>query len=334
MIINNPSPLNENTTSSAFDFSYPFNGDVQGTYQALLLPEVKEIYTPFDSKLFGTPRVSKHEITSETIFAILPLVQETNTSINILLNPIVRPEKYYTLSGLKELENLIKPFIEKEIFDYTIGDMPLAIHLKNIFPEIKIHISATANINSLERAGYWVENVNVHEICVDTSKNKDIEFLKSLRSYTGCRIKIIVNESCLPNCPMVDAHRTTISLGIYPEQDINYTDVCQNIKNKQPWYIYSSGCITPKALYTFYQGVIDTVKFVGRQRSTTDNIGVILHYLDKDNENYFSLKNSPVKESLGVFQKVSNCDKKCLACKYCKVKYFELNDSVVASYVD
>ena len=81
-------------------------------------------------------------------------------------------------------------------------------------------------------------------IVIHPDKNKDIEFIQRLKdNYPHVKLKMILNEICLPNCPMRQGHSNLEGHGNWGDL---YRRECTDILKSKPWLLYSSSYITPK----------------------------------------------------------------------------------------
>lgn len=302
--------------------SYPFNWDIENIKDVLnkYSDAIKEIYLPLPWEKPWTPRISRYE-KNIPLNDIYNICRNASVELNILLNAAIREPIFYTQSWFELLKKAIWEVVDTWITDITIWDLPLAIKVKNAFPKLKIHISATAAINSIPKFNIWRNLLEVHEVCIDTSKNKDLDFIKQIRK-SWVKIKLLVNENCFSDCPMRSIHQNMISLKIEAEDGFSYKSVCEEIKNTSPWYIYQSWYITPYILYKHYDGLLDTVKLVWRSKESRDNLLTLENYLNRESRAYFLRENkNTLIEPDWVFDQVSTCNKECDDCNFCKTQY-------------
>ncbi len=115
----------------------------------------------------------------------------------------------YEISELRKyLRKMVKEYgLEKAV----IFSIPLAQRIKEDLPELGLEVSTNAGVDSLEKARYWQDAVDIEGICVHQRLNKRIEILKQIKTYTGLKLSAIVNSFCLVECPNEISHNNFCS---------------------------------------------------------------------------------------------------------------------------
>jgi len=302
--------------------SIPYNGDeglIHKIAKQNLIAHCEQIYVPMPDKLIKSCRVIKQSNNyDDEIINIIESSKKYNMRVNLLLNP-------GCLNTLMSSKYSIKPIINylKFLFDnYSLGsittsDYLLAGMIKKAIPKLKIEASCMANIKDVRIANYWVD-LGTDVIVIHPDKNKDIKYIRDLAHYfPNIKLKMIVNELCIPNCPMRQGHSNLEGHGNSGE---SYHEACTSIFKNKPWLVYSSAYIPPKYLY-LYNELIDIYKIVDRLSTSEKIIEAIAVY--SNDIRYHAIKkdwDNRIPES--VFHKVINCNKICNECDFCK-KYFE-----------
>lgn len=310
--------------------SIPYNGDdglIHKIAKQNLIEHCEQIYVPMPDKLIKSCRVIKQSDNYEDeIINLIESSKKFNIRVNLLLNP-------GCLNTLMSNKNSIIPIIDYLKFlcdnysldSITIADFLLAKMIKEAIPKLKIEASCMANIKDLRIAKYWVD-LGADVIVIHPDKNKDFKYIRDLAQYfPNIKLKMIVNELCVPNCPMRQGHSNIEGHGYSGE---SYHEACTSIFKNEPWLFYSSAFIPPKYLY-LYDKLIDIYKIVDRLSTTEKIIEAIAVY--SNDKRYQAIKedwDNRIPES--VFHKVINCNRICNKCDFCK-DFFE-NKSTVQFY--
>jgi tetratricopeptide (TPR) repeat protein len=236
-----------------------------------------------------------------------------------------------------ELRKYLKAMVNEGLEHAVIFNLPLGRKIKKDIPELKLDVSITAGIDNIEKAKYWVDQLEVEGICVHQRLNKKPDVVKEIKRKTGAKISIIVNNMCLSNCPNEISHNNFCTYRDVPK---TYFNCCAMIAEK-PWYAFHQGHVVPANL-KYFKGALDIVKVEGRSDSTENLIKQIYHYIFRlDSYEYtygIAVSNFPSyhpyslnKEPPEVFERVGKCENNCDDCGYCYrlwKKYYGFDDSV------
>jgi hypothetical protein len=223
------------------------------------------------------------------------------------------------------LRNYLKMLVnETGLRNVVIFNLALASKIKKDFPEVGIEVSLNAAVDSLEKAKFWKEQVDIDAICVHHRLNKRPRTLRLIREKAGVRITIIANNPCLIECPNEISHNNFCS---YRGNEVTYFG-CSGILSARPWDVFHQAKVVPANL-KHLKGAVDIIKLEGRADRTDDVLKQVVHYATHlDSYRYTDNCVPPLFplyhpyrlniEPPEAFEKVSACARNCDECGYCR----------------
>ncbi|MHB0875953.1 MAG: hypothetical protein ACYC5O_07910 [Anaerolineae bacterium] len=280
---------------------------------------VEEVYFPMPEGLIVSGRGRQPEEHLADFLRGAPLTKA------VLLNPIVlvRPVEAVAAVVLSALRRLRDDYGVQRV---TVTDLTLAGIIRGELPDFTITASTLMGISTAAQ-------VNMLEGQVDalTPANtlvRDLAGLRRLRqAFTG-RIRLLVNEACLPGCPYRPQHFYEMGYGDHFPQSL-----CQPLLERQPWLRLTGAWILPRHLH-YYDGIYDSLKLAGRVtlRDPARYMRVLTAYVERQDilpcdigaGPASPLRPVPMPDAL--FERLLTCDKNCLSCSVCRE-----HDSATAS---
>ncbi|HEX9971242.1 MAG TPA: hypothetical protein VGD14_04150 [bacterium] len=253
-------------------------------------------------------------------------LKNTSFKLSILVNPIILSRPAEEISGM--IIEKIKEFYGKyNVHSVTVTNVTLAEKIKKSIPEIMLTASVLMDIFSPNQ----LEMINgIFDILVPSSRIlRNLPVLSSLKKSFKGSIKIIVNESCLPNCVFRTQHFYEMGTKMeYPES------LCNEILDRNPWLRLTGSWILPQHIY-LYNDVYDKLKLSGRV--TLQNPDYYKEVLDayvfhkKRFPNKIGGGPASVKMPMHIddefFKQILYCNKECNRCTVCQEKYEEFRKS-------
>lgn len=315
-------------------FSIPYNNDIELLNRLAdnfgKLDECGEIYFAIPQKYVSTGRTLEQSEQYELeVEILLEKCNKYKVESNILLNAgCLQTKMRDYLFAEKCVEYLKKLHNEYDLTSVTVADYLLAKYIKENAPTLKVECSSVAYVDSLQKAKMWAE-IGTDILVIPPDYNKSIKFISSIKeAYKDMEIKLLVNQDCIPGCPMRQFHNTIQSHG---NDGPIYLKTCGNYMKEHPWLFYSSTYIPPKYL-SYYDEYVDIYKIVDRKKPTEKIIKAYGSYSGHDK---FKEKaeewNRRIPEY--VFEKVILCEKKCNQCGFCKREY-EKNKVTLQNYIN
>jgi tetratricopeptide (TPR) repeat protein len=198
---------------------------------------------------------------------------------------------------------------------------------------IEIESSVNCYVKTVEHALY-LKNLGVDVLTIDRDINRNLPLIKEIKNKSGLKIKIMLNEGCLRNCPFRNMHYNVLSHSVLnPNRLIDniFPDrFCIRVYLKYPAKVLSVPFIPPESL-PYYKQIADYYKLTTRSFSTPkiefclkayinqDFNGNLLEILDCPGLGYFNYINYAVLKKSNFFRKMIVCtgNSNCNNCSYC-----------------
>jgi len=273
---------------------------------------IREVYFPLTGENIGTGRPSlpdKH-LTGFLESGIFP--------VSVLINPLVLPRPVNEISGgiIKKVEYYLKNY---NLIGVTLANLALAKIIRKTFPSLELTASTLMEISNEQQL---VMIGDVFDRLVPPGRIlRDIRTLKMLKKRFKGKIRIMVNEGCLPSCVFRTQHFYEMS-----NPDIAYPDsLCYELLEEKPWLRLTGGWILPQHL-SLIEGLFDEIKLSGRislQRPER-YFRVLESYLFRkalyphETGGGPASVNVPMDIRTDFFKYTLSCRKNCSSCKFCE----------------
>lgn len=176
----------------------------------------------------------------------------------------------------------------------TVSNPELISFIKKEYP-FYICSSVYCKINSFEKALEYAER-GCDTICLDYSKNNDLDFIKLLKSRLNVKIKFIANNICLPDCPYQKEHFN--GKGYLEKASLK----CLRLKLNDISLIRKTGFVFPADLDKYEEAGVDYIKLGGRNKPTRWIINCVMSYSKRRYAgNCFRLMNTTGSENRSRF---------------------------------
>jgi collagenase-like PrtC family protease len=324
------------------NFSLPYNQEPQIIEAFIRYSDlIHSIYLPPDPKILGSGRSSflREEVLkdgtkkfyrintaeyNEEIRWIIQTLNEYNVKVFLLINATCDTSKFTAQNNMGKLIKYISSF--DGLYGVVVSNLLYGREIKQRLPHVAISASVNTDINSIARALYWKEFCDVDYITITDDLNKELKLIKAIKKATGCKIKMIVNQTCMPFCATRFQHQNRTAhidkifkSRNYKEED-PFTNFCEMLyKKKKPELAFRSNYVTPYNL-RYYKGIVDVFKISGRDRSTKHVVKKLLQYAK--GESTFS-EFAQMDEPPSVFKHITKCSRECYTCSWCKDMYFK-----------
>lgn len=285
--------------------------------------DIKEVYLPlpFDIISSGEPvQPDKHKEA---------FLKSGLLKCSALLNPIILAKPVEEMAE-KIIEELKKWRSEYNLVSATVTNLTLAMRVHEAIPDLSLTASCLMQISRPNQ----VEMINgVFDYLVPSPLIvRDLPALEVLRdAFTG-KIRMLVNESCLPGCPYRTQH--------FFEMGCNHPhplSLCNELLDKQPWMRLTGGWVLPQHLH-LYDNCCDEYKLGGRVtlRKVEDYYRVLSSYIYRRK----MLPNEigggpgtvrlPIEISESYFKKTLYCRQQCHICTTCQEYFSEAVDDLMS----
>lgn len=277
--------------------------------------DIREVYLPLPGSVVGSGRPVQPDSRVEEFLAHAPL------DWSVLINPIVLPKTVEELAP--DVISALKRLIDKKGFQgVTVSNLDLAKKIRAALPEISITASVLMDVFNPNQV-FMLDGAC--DCLVPASRiMRNIPALSALRqAFTG-RIRLIVNEACLPHCPFRMQHFFEMNDASIE----NPGSLCNSLLEQYQWMRLTGAWVLPQHLH-LYDGTYDELKLAGR--TTLQNPGRYFQVLDA----YINRRPlapdligggpASVIESMKIdeefFKKTLYCDRQCHNCTLCRDYY-------------
>ncbi len=281
-----------------------------------------EIFFPIPNRISSTGRTLKqNDDYDNEVMDLIKKAKEHNIISNILINPgcfgtsLLSSDFFVRIIEYLRFHNA-----EYGLGAVTVSDYILGREIKRAIPKIELECSSVAYVDTIQKAKYW-EDIGCDILVIPPDLNKNIRFIENLSSHLpNLKLKMIVNQACIPQCPMKIAHN---NLEGHNNDGQIYIDICEDIYRQKPWLFYSSSFIPPKRLKD-YDDCISIYKLVDRKLPTNKILRLIGAYCtDERYREKIDKWNSKIPDS--VYEAIYQCDRNCGVCNLCEKVYKESN---------
>ncbi len=251
-------------------FSLGYNQDIQMLgLLAIFREHIRDVYFPLPKSILGSGRVVEQASNYDfEISQIIKFSKENKIDPVLAINPTCEGE----MTGTEASKKRITGFIEANLgIKGVILTNPLhARPIKQKFPKMRIIASVNCYIKNVESAEY-LKKLGFDEITIDRDINRNIPLIREIRKKTGLKIRVMLNEGCLRNCPFRKIHFNMISHGY--ETDYFDQNTCMKILKKEPEKVFSIPFVRPEDLQHY--DFADTFKLATRT-TPTEKIAYVL----------------------------------------------------------
>lgn len=277
--------------------------------------QIKEVYLPLDCEGLGSgrPQQPDRHRTAFLNSSVIP--------VSLLINPIVLPLPVDSMAPAIQ-ETLAKVMDQAQVASVTLSNVSLAVKIKEWFPALPLTASVLMDICSPEQLSMLEDCFDA--IVVSSRIVRSLPKLKALRKAWKGKLRMIVNEGCLPGCVYRTQHFYEMSLNLpYPKS------LCHTLLYKNNWFRLTGSWALPQHLHLF-DAVVDDYKLDGRVTLQDDAayLKVLDAYINKKELMPHEIGggpascNRPVEITETFYKTTLTCNKNCYHCKICR-DYFK-----------
>ncbi|MDP3000837.1 MAG: radical SAM protein [Bryobacterales bacterium] len=211
--------------------------------------DIGEVYFPLPAGLIGSgepPQPDAH---------LVEFLKSAPLGRSVLVNPITLPQPVDFVAP-RVIEALRRLVGEHGISSATVSNLQLAARIREKLPGLPLTASVLMDITRPNQA------LMLRGICdglVPSSRiMRDLDALGTLRAAFPGRIRLIVNEACLPGCPYRVQHFHEMCAGVaFP------LSLCRELLEREPWMRLTGAWVLPQHLH-YFDGLYDELKLGGR----------------------------------------------------------------------
>jgi hypothetical protein len=207
------------------------------------------IYFPLPGGIIGSGRPPQPMEHVETFLRHAPVQR------SVLINPIILPLPVEELAP-QIIEALRRLAGENRIVGATISNLQLAARIREALPDLPLTASTLMDIAQPQQV---IMLQGIFDALVPASRIvRDLPALKRLRAAFPGRIRLIVNEACLPACPFRTQHFYEMGNPLKHPHSL-----CDDVLQAFPWMRLTGAWVLPQHVH-LYDGIYDELKLAGR----------------------------------------------------------------------
>ncbi len=283
---------------------------------------IHEVYLPLPIDIIGSGEPVQHSVFKEHF------LKSGILKTAALLNPLILTSPVEKMAP-RIIEELKKWREEYGIVSATVTNLTLAMRIREAIPELSLTASCLMQISRPNQ----VKMINeIFDTLVPSPQIvRDLRALEALKeAFTG-KIRLLVNECCLPGCPYRSQHFYEMGCNMpYP------LSLCNELLDKQPWMRLTGGWVLPQHLY-FYDHVCDDYKLGGRVtlRHPEDYYRVLSSYLHRKKLLPHEIGGGPgtvrfpIEITDAYFEKTLYCQQQCHNCSICENYFAQAVDKLL-----
>lgn len=288
-----------------------FWNNIAGQYPG----KIKEVYFPLSEDIITSgepPQPSRY---------VKTLLKDGPFECSALLNPITLPCPVEELSP-KVIETLKEYHGEYGLAGVTVTNLLLASRIRESIPDLSITASVLMDITK----PYQANMLNgICDTLVPSSRiMRDLPALQCLSNAFSGRIRLIVNEACLPGCPYRIQHFHEMGNDFFYPQSL-----CSELLKRMPWLRITGGWVLPQHVHLF-AGIFDELKIAGRVtlREPEKYMKVLDAYISQNPLTPDKIGGGPasVLDPIFISEKYYSdtlaCNRNCHQCVLCQ-QYYE-----------
>ncbi len=200
----------------------------------------------------------------------IALAHDLGFRFNYLWNATSLADAEYDPTYVAEMEDQLRRLVAIGTDGLVVG-LPWMIDLaKRVDPDLEVTVSSLIDVISPREAKQF-EAMGADTIVLHHAANRDIQVLQEIRASVRCDLELILNNSCVYQCPYSNCHHVSPSFhsrtGSAPilEYELFW---CAGRHARDGAEIIRSRWIRPEDLH-FYEGLgYDRFKIAGRGRDT------------------------------------------------------------------
>jgi hypothetical protein len=272
---------------------------------------IREVYFPMPGEVAGSGRPPQPTSQLEWF------LKKSRLARAVLINPITLPRPIEEIAPaiIEALRRLIGEF---GIASATVSNLLLAARIRDTLPALPLTASVLMDIAQPNQA---LMLKGICDTLVPASRvMRDLPVLQALRAAFPGRIRLIVNEGCLPGCPYRVQHFHEMCAG-FPRPE----SLCRELLERDAWMRLTGAWVLPQHLYLL-EGVSDEWKLSGRVtlRDATTYRRVLGGYIHRralaphEIGGGPALPLEPIEIDDDFYARTLRCGRRCHECSECR----------------
>lgn len=305
-----------------YNFSIGFNGNKRDLDRILSTgAQIESVYSGGLVNMIAGGR-SQYADSIEQLTEVISFAKKEGVKYEIALNSSCGLHQKSDSQWWEKISDYVKA-LEYSGVDRIIASHPFIISLIKAKTSMEIVASTICEITEPRMAAYY-EDLGADIIIPSMNVNYNLDKLNKIkRILKKARLRIMLNEHCLGDCPWRRFHHSSYAHGNY---EFDYHVNCKKKFLQNHYLVLTNNCIRPEDMHNYFN-ITNNFKIVGRLVDIDLLIDRILayqnqsytgNYVNLSDENLSKVIYIPNKVLKNLFEHKSRCDFICDECEYCK----------------
>ena len=211
--------------------------------------QISHVYLPLPDSQIGSGRPVQPYVHAQLF------LRNSSLTKAVLLNVATLPDPVPVLAR-RIAEDLRRTQGEYGVTEAIVANLQLALRLRDALPSFSFTASVLMDITQPSQARLLNDVCSV--LVPGSSILRDLPALQAVRDAFRGRIRLLVNEACLPFCPYRAQHFREMAEGAAEPQSL-----CSDLLDEQPWLRLTGSWILPQHLHLL-ESLYDGLKLAGR----------------------------------------------------------------------
>ena len=246
--------------------------------------------------------------------------------VSVLLNPVVHE------GSAEAVFEALRPSLESLVSEYGVAEavvasVGLARLIREAFPDLRLSASTLLEVSTPAQAVY-LEGI-FDSLTPSGRIVRDTRALAALKDAFPGRIRLMVNEGCLPGCVYRTQHFAEMNSGVPMPASL-----CAGLLEREPWLALTGAWILPQHLDLF-DGLYDELKLDGRVTLADPDryLRVLRAYAERTPLALDEIGGGPATAvrvppvTRAFYAHTLTCDKACDRCEWCRAFYASGGDA-------
>jgi hypothetical protein len=199
---------------------------------------IESFYFPIPGEYLGSGRSIKETGSySAQIPRIIRKCGSLKINSQLLLNATCEGKDGASKAHFERVLNFIKRLKDKGLNSVVITNPVYIGMIKKRIKGLRIESSVNCYVRTVEHALY-LKDLGVDVLTIDRDINRDIPLIRRIKEKTGLKLKLMLNEGCLGNCPYRISHYNLLAHGVtLPQKNMEgvfFDRFCIQIYTKDP----------------------------------------------------------------------------------------------------
>lgn len=230
---------------------------------------VEEVYgkLPGDAIGGGRPAYMSRPLDWDRLAQYVRALDTHGIAFNYLLNSSCQGNREWGRRWQRRFTRLMGRLEQIGVRHVTVSTPYLLEAVKSRWPAFSVRVGIFAQVDTASRARFW-EDLGADTITLESfSINRNLGRLKDIRAAVSCRLQLIANHVCLPNCAMQPYHQNGFAHSSHGSDRlfIDYCVLrCARKRLEDPALFLKSAWIRPEDVAMYECLGIDSLKLLER----------------------------------------------------------------------